>query len=163
MPSNKPAMNQTWKGDWKSRLAARLPALGYGTLQQLLEKNPAISYVRLAEMLGDDVAALQLVWTQFEAAKSQGTIRQAAKDSLAREINGHIKRGWATVRHADFRRAHAFAAWCGPVRDGHPDGERLANNVWDTLISLNPPADWLPGGPDDPFIVQAFDAAWPVT
>lgn len=152
-----------WREDWESRLAQHLRELGCSSVTEYLDQYPALPYVKAASQLGDDVAAVQLIWKHFQEADTTEKLRRVAQDSLAREIRDKIKRGWGIGKHFAFRKAHAFASWSTHLENARANSEQLAQRIWEVLLALNPPENWLPNGFDDPLIVRAFDEAWPVS
>jgi hypothetical protein len=112
-----------------------------------------------AERLGDDVAAFQLEWMHFEEGKND--IRRLAMDSLARDVKSHLPAGWRHGTKGDFDTAGAYADWVVRLEQQQPEIKPKAKAVWAALEELHPPVGWLPSGPDDPFIVDAFSRGWP--
>jgi len=154
-----------WHGDWRQRLALKLPQLGYSDLDAFLGDNPAVGYVTLAAMCGDaSIAAMQIVGEQIRLAVEHGAVRAAARDSLIRFINEYVPRGWGMGKHFAHRSASAFAAWKTTLQAHMPENpsvDAMAKRLLDELESQSIPLGWLPRGPSDPFITAAFDSAWP--
>jgi hypothetical protein len=118
-------------------------------------------YVKLAKRLGGDVAAVHVMWVQFEEAEHRGRVRNAAMDGLARELTAHLKRGWGRGLHRQFNAAGADAGFLTLLDHAHRECRPLAEAVWRALQDLCPPTGWLPSGADDPLIVAAFAKGWP--
>lgn len=154
--------DRVWGGDWQSRLYLRLNSLGFKTLREFLAQFPAEPYLKLTVRLGKDIAALQLIWLQFQEAQQQGMIREAAKDCLVREIAGQLPRGWGKGVRVDYHTAGVYANWLTELTRLQPDARLVADAVWRALNDLKPPQGWLPMGPDDPLIVAAFAKGWPL-
>ena len=83
----------TWHGDWRARIRSLVQSHGYITIEDFLSKYPSEPYTKLVPRLGEDVAAIQLSWMQFEEAQERDRIRGASMDCLARCITGSVKRG----------------------------------------------------------------------
>jgi len=143
------------------RIRSLLHSRGFESTSDLLSRFPAKPYVDLAADLGNDMAALQLEWMQFEEAKEQGKLRDAAMDSLARELAGHLREGWGRGTQVDFNTAGVFADWVTRLEDYDPDLVPRAEAVWQALHELRPPEGWKPEGPDNPLLAFAFDKGWP--
>ncbi len=62
--------------------------------------------------------------------------------------------GWNMDERSAFERTHAFASWAAAV--GGLIGQAACDAIRDKLEGANIPVGWLPEGPDDPFIEQAF-------
>jgi hypothetical protein len=151
--------SQIWTGDWRTIIRARLHPRGAETVSDFAKQYPALPYIKLARLLGTDVAAPQLQIMQFEEAKAEGSLREAAKDALCRTVHLHLKRGWKKGKHAEFNTAGVYADWLALVRFSAFCPERLPTPeaVWNGLKASEPPAGWIPSGPDDALIVAAFD------
>ncbi len=159
--SNQDTGQRVWGGEWRAKVRARLHAIGCETVEDLLTRHPAEPYLKLVKRLGDDVAALQVTVLQFEEAIEQGRFREAAKDRLARLINGHLKKGWGRGLHLDFNTAGVYADWATELEKFRPESRPLADAVWRALLTLPPPQGWTPTGPDDAIIKAAFEKGWP--
>jgi hypothetical protein len=151
-----------WGGNWRVKLTSRLRALGCTSVTEALASFPAEPYIQVAQSLGDDVAALQLEWIQFEEAKRVGRVRQVAMDSLVRDLNRYLPDGWRGAK-GDFDTASVFGTWATRLEQNMPELEPRARAVWKALKALHPPLSWSPAGPGDPFIVEAFSQGWPET
>lgn len=158
---------------WQGRLRARLREMGYATMEAWLADNPGLTYIELAERLGNEVAVpAGIVRIQFEEAKARGRLREAAMDSLPREIKDRLPSGWQKMSEYEasvsadqieriiFLTASAFGFWAphlDSVANKHP-----ALAVWKALEQSYPPVGWKPSGPTDPLIVAAFEKGWPI-
>lgn len=161
----KPVPNP-WRGDWKSRLEAKLNSMGFECLEQFLDANPGVDYLRMAKMLTEaDVAALQLYGEHIRNATARNRLREAARDSLVRFLVEHLKYGWGQGRHFDFHWASAVAAWKSCiVQFGSKDQHIVASldAVINALKEAAPPTGWIPQSPSDEYIETAFERGWPV-
>lgn len=164
-------MNQeittVWHDDWQNRLSEFLAETGYQNLEEFLDANPAVPYIKLATMAKSaHLAAMQIYGLHLRQAAAEGNLRNAARDAFARFIAEHVKRGWKVGIHFSRCRAGAFADWITTVRhnsEGLDEAELEAkcDRVCKELERLDPPAGWRPTGRDDEFLVSAFDAGWP--
>ena len=152
---------RVWGGDWQSRIRGLLHANGFETVREVLANYPAEPYTKVGKHLGDDIAGFQILQLQYQEALDCDGIRDVAADALAREIAGKLKRGWGRKMHRDFNRAHAFSSWIGAMRNYAPDFESSYTAVWNALLQFEPPDDWVPNGPNDPIIADAFETGWP--
>jgi hypothetical protein len=100
---------RTWSSGWKANIALRLRDLGYASLTDLLTVMPCQSYADIAERLGPNVAPIQVIAIQFEEAKSTLSVRQAAKDSLCRNINEQLPHGWGRGRDSNWNSIMALS------------------------------------------------------
>jgi hypothetical protein len=152
-----------WGGDWRAKIRARLQETGCESVAAFLGQFPAEPYTKTAERLGNDVAAFQLEWMQFEERKGENDIRSLAMDSLARDVSAHLPSGWRPSAKEDFETAGVYADWVVRLQQAQPEAAPKAKAVWAALEALQPPVGWKPSGPDDPLIVSAFGKAWPST
>lgn len=156
------SVNQIWGDDWRVKIRGRVRSLGCETIGDFLSRYPSEHYYKVARRLGSDVAAVQLAQMQFEEVADPSEFRQAAMDGIAREIVGHLKRGWGIGKHADFNTAGAYTGWMALLqfRANAPDQLPRGDAVWSEIRAIKPPQGWLPSGPDDPIIKAAFARAW---
>jgi hypothetical protein len=155
-------MIPAWQDDWRKRVMARIRARGFETIADFMSHYPGQPYVKLANKLGSDVAALQLEWLQFGEASSEEEIRKVAMDSLARELNQQVPDGWKSVAQKDFHIVGAFVDWIIKVEQKNISLKKKAQAVWNSLEKLQPPLGWLPSGSQDDLIVKAFEEGWPL-
>lgn len=145
---------QTWQGDWLARIHQRVHALGFSSVVRFAEQRPRATLMQLAAELGDDVAAIQVEGALRYEAEKTGTFRKFARDLLVRCIRHDLPMGWRIGETFDFDRAGVFANWSAGVEGLLDKPSRKA--VWSLLKEADIPTGWLPEGPDDPFIEQAF-------
>jgi len=155
-------VSRVWCPDWRARLKARLESLGSHTMTEFLGRVPSEPYLKVAQMLGEDVAALQLEWMQFEEAREQNTIRYVAMDSLARELKYHLPTGWRYGAKGDFDTASVYADWIVRLEQYDRNLKAIGKAVWQALEERTPPVGWSPSGPEDRLLVAAFAKGWPV-
>ena len=157
-------MSVAWRGNWKKRILDRLQAQGFATLMDYLRQKPTVPYLEIADLLGkDDVAAFHVEWLHFEEAVKQGQFREAAIDSLVREISHHLPNGWKEEAKGDFNTASVWADWIVRLENYSNNIKPIASAVWSELLDSHPPAGWKPQAAEDYRIVRAFDVAWPPT
>lgn len=141
---------QTWRGDWLSRIYERVQSLGFDSVTAFAEAKPTDTLLQLAAALGDDVAAIQLEGILFSEAEKSGRFDRFARGLLVRSIRQWMPAGWNSSEQFELARADAFASWAVTMRKfqdtPHIDG------VWNVMRSLDVPDGWLPQGPNDPVI-----------
>ena len=157
--------NDIWLGNWHAKIRGRIHAEGCETVTDFAKRHALLPYFKLARLIGEDVAAVQVAMMQFEEAKQAGLMREAAKDALSRGIHQHLKHGWNKGMHAKRMTAGAYAEWLSVLefRTLAPELLPMGQAVWDALVASNPPVGWLPTGPDDPIVAAAFDRGWPTS
>jgi hypothetical protein len=153
--------DQVWGGNWRAKIKARVHAIGCETVSEFLARFPAEPYITVAQRLGNDIAAFQLEWMQFE--EGNNAIRWLAMDSLTRDITSHLPAGWRHGTKDDFDTAGAYADWIVRLEQQQPEIKDKAKAVWTALEELHPPVGWMPSGTDDPFVVNAFFKGWAET
>jgi hypothetical protein len=155
-------MNAAWQGNWKKRLLDRLQTQGFTTLTDYLRQKPAVPYLEIADLLGkEDVAAFHVEWLHFEEAIQHGKLREAAIDSLIREIAHHLPNGWKEEAKGDFNTASVWGDWIVRLENYANNIKPIASAVWTQLSDSRPPAGWKPQNLDDQRIIRAFEKAWP--
>jgi hypothetical protein len=152
-----------WSGDWHAKIRGRVHAQGCETISDFAKRHPSLPYFKLARLLGNDVAAVQLAIVHFEEAKASGCLREVAMAAFCRALHQHLKRGWNKGMRVDFHTAGAYAEWRAMLesRAFAPELIPLGEAVWKALKDSVPPTGWLPSGPDDPIVTAAFAKAWP--
>ena len=152
----------TWTADWPKRVLSRLRIQGFETVRDFLKRYPAKPYTHLVKMIAPWVAAMQLTRLQMEEALREGRLRDAAMDSLTRNLN-ELPDGWVPDGETESRAAAAAAhSTTLIVIDGRsPKLRSTMLEVYRVLKGMRPPIGWRPAGPDDPLIVEAFEQAWP--
>lgn len=157
-------MAEAWIGDWRGRIRGYVRAQGYITLSAFLSDYPGHTYGQLAEILGPDVAPIQIAETARDDAETTMALRAIAQDALVRYLQAHLPQGWGSVdKLTHFNRAHAFAAWASLLNRAKQSRETdgRAQSVWNALEQLAPEPSWQPTSPHDPLIQRAFDLGWP--
>jgi hypothetical protein len=155
-------MSAAWQGDWNNRILDRLRAQHFSTLLEYLRQKPALPYLEVADILGiDDVAAIHVEWLHFEEAIKHSQFREAAIDSLVREISHHLPGGWKEETKGDFDTASVWADWIVRLESYSNNIKPIASAVWRELLDSKPPAGWKPLAAEDQRITLAFDLAWP--
>ncbi len=154
-----------WQGNWQERLNSKLQSLGHSSLREFFDSHPGVSYLVLAENLGDaNIAAMQLYGEHLRQATEVNQLRAASIDCLCRLLVQHLKRGWGVGKHFPVRVASAFGDWKSIVSQFSNQSEAdlsCLDAVTSALKGLNPPDGWVPVGPHDEFLTKAFDAGWP--
>lgn len=152
----------TWNPNWPTRITARLEALGFTSIMDYVRAFPGEGVLALADRLGADVAATQLIRMVAEEGRRRGRLRDAVRELLARRVPDHLPGGWGTGADCEFNTAGVYSSWAATlVVDGgceHLKPEMKA--VWNALKALAPPTGWKPATGDDPLIVAAFEKGW---
>ena len=145
-------MNTTWHGDWGSRIKARIADLGFPSARSFADAHISLSYIDLAIILGDDVAAVQVESVLHDEAIDQSELTYFSRSSLVRRLNQALPKGWGLGARADFKAASAFANWTASLPDAHQERcRRIFKRIQDEASK-----GWRPGSPSDPIISSAF-------
>lgn len=157
-----------WGRGWEEPLRAAARQVGHTDFLGLMNAHVGEPYGRvlrlLRETLGYQVPIMQVYRLHMQEAITAGLGREAAKDSLVRILRQQVGKGWNRGKGSQEKRAWARAYWVLPYTDTK-DMERvnaLADKVWEELKAMNPPDEWCPATPNDPFIEEAFARGWPV-
>lgn len=150
-----------WSPDWPDQVESKARALGFANLTELLAGMPARPYGEVANRLG--VVPMQVLAVQYREAGLTGRIRDAAKDSLARNLVQKLPNGWGMGEDADWQAVHALSSWSSGIQvtGGRPDLRPMLLRIANALRTLPPPQGWVPCGPSDPIIEYVFESEWP--
>jgi hypothetical protein len=137
-----------WQGLWRVRVYERVRERGFSSLTAFAEARPAIPMHMLADELGEDVAAVQLLGGLLVEAEQRKRVMRFVRDVLVRELADALPSGWPAVLDDTnrFQVAKALSSWF--VYTPEPYRERV-DRVGDTLLATPPPPGWRPLGPDD--------------
>ena len=152
-----------WEGDWRKRLLCRFENSGHECAWAYLAGHPAEPYSLIAAKLGDDIAPLQIEWLQIEEAREKGAMKTFAMDSLARDLKHFLPTGWRSSARDDFDTARAFATWSTRLEQAMPELSGTTTAIWNAIEKQIPYTGWIPTGPNDSYIQQAFLLEWPET
>lgn len=132
-------------------------------MSEFLEAVPAMPYGEVSKRLDPNVAPVQVISLQFREARSDGSIRNAAKDNLCRNILGRFPGGWGIGERPEWQEARALASWSSDViaTGGSAELKPVVDAVMHHFRRFPPPLGWITEGSEDPIIRDAFDAAWP--
>lgn len=144
-------MSETWKKGWQTALRERLKAAGYSSLTDFAEQRPTATFAALAEHLAP-AAPIQVEALLRAEAQAGSFFGRFVRSALLRCLR-ELPNGWDGSAQGAFARACAFSSWSGAVGRGH---EQACHRVWDALEAACPPNGWLPEGPEDPIISNAF-------
>lgn len=157
-----PNYGHEWRGDWLARLLDILRTKGFESLTSFAHTMPLSTLDDLVSSLGEgDVAPIQLQWRLVEEAQASKTSRECALDLFVRFLR-EVKQGWPSdlswEGQEDVR--HVLTSWQNSLKD--EQYEAIANEIVDELLqATDVPPGWLPGGVDDPRLVDLFERHWP--
>ena len=154
---------QTWQRDWPNALREAVHSLGFSSLTDALAAMPGRPYGEVANRLGN-VAPIQVIAIQFREARQSGRVRDAAKDSLCRNLVERLPNGWRVGEKSDWQSVLALSSWSSEIKvTGEcPELESTLFAVSSALRATPPPTGWIPLGPHDRIIESAFDLHWPI-
>lgn len=144
----------TWQGDWIARIYRRVHKRGFESVTAFAVTRPTATLLELAAELGEGVAAIQIEGVLYSEAEKSGTFAGFARGLLVRCIWQWMPAGWNTGEEVDMQRADVFAEWSACVKGFMK--KSIRKTVWERLKAADVPTGWLPEGPSDPFIEQAF-------
>lgn len=142
-----------WSGDWKTRVKRRVVERGYKSVIEMCRANEALPYTKLAQLVGSDVAPVQVVILFREESLLMGEYDLFVKSSLVRSLHEKLLDGWSDKKEVDFQEAWALASWETMIGEQNQDE---ANRVKKALLEMQIPKGWLPKNISDPILVQAF-------
>ncbi len=151
---------RVWTSDWKRKVYIRLCAAEADSVTEWLSRYPGVPYLELADVLGADVAAIQIEMLHMEEAIQRRDLRSAAIDSLIRDFSEYLPNGWKEQPDGDFDTASVYATWATRITQADSRLEEITLKVWRHLKQMSPPKGWMPEGLDDRLINAAFDAQW---
>ena len=139
-------------------------AKGFNSATEFLANYPGVPFLKVVDEVADWVAAMQLIRVYFQEAQRSGQYRKAAIDGLARELNQMLPDGWSVDPTSESRAAAAVAhtSTALSVDGGMSESFDRLLPVFRGLQQSNPPHGWMPTGPDDPLLKNAFDRAWAI-
>ncbi|ATB50419.1 NUDIX hydrolase [Corallococcus macrosporus] len=137
-----------WQGNIKARLYERVRERGYDSLTAFAEARPAVPLYVLADELGNDVAAVQVLSGLLYEAERHKRVTRFVRDVLVRELSERFPDGWPDTLDDATRGevALALGAWTAYTPETHKERVRQARAV---LRATPPLAGWRPLGPDD--------------
>lgn len=144
----------TWRSDWGNRVLAAVRAAGYSGLSEFAQAYPTLTYPALANRLGDDIAPVHVEQLLRDSHLSKGEVTLFARDSIVRIIHEYLPQGWARDERSMVLAAQAFGARSAGLGE---EFDEQADTIWDRFDHLEMPGGWLPEGPDDPVLNEAFE------
>jgi hypothetical protein len=156
-------LQHNWSPDWKGRISDSVQVLGFSNLTDLLAAMPSRPYGDIATLLGN-FAPIQIISVQFQEAKLAGKVRDAAKDSLCRNLVEKLPKGWGNGENSEWKSVMALSGWSSEIQvtGGCEELRPILMAVSDALCELPPPKGWSPKGPDDLLIESVFQSHWPI-
>ncbi|MCK6576323.1 hypothetical protein L6V77_35185 [Myxococcota bacterium] len=153
-------MVSPWRGDWERRVAERVGALGFESVEFFVQSRRGRPFGELAKELGEDVAHMQIERMYLSECNEDGRLVEAAAECLARTIIERFPRGWGIGVRLDYRTASALAAWISDMLHRVEQSElteAALDAIADALQKTHPPPKgWLPENGQDPLIQRAF-------
>ncbi|NVJ05093.1 NUDIX hydrolase [Myxococcus sp. AM001] len=142
---------EAWRGNIKARLYERARERGFGSLTAFAEARPAVPLYALADELGNDVAAVQVLSGLLYEAQQRKQVTRLVRDVLVRELAERFPNGWPGTLDNVTRGevALGLGTWSAYSPETHK--ERV-DRAGDALLANPPPAGWRPLGPDDAFL-----------
>lgn len=158
-----PAPAEVWPHNWAERILERIGELGFASIADFLAAAPAQPYPGIAAMLGAWIAPIQVISLHFSEARRNGTVREAAMDSLARSIVERFPDGWGIGEDPAWQCTSALASWISELvaTGGFVDLQPVLLAIARDLELSQPATGWVPSGVLDPVICAAFDRHWP--
>lgn len=143
---------EAWRGNIKARLYERVRERGFESLTAFAEARPAVPLYALADELGNDVAAVQVLSGLLAEAERSRTVTRFVRDVLVRELSERFPKGWPDVLDDATRGeiAMALGAWSAYSPETHKERVKRARAG---LRDTPPPAGWRPRGPDDELLM----------
>ncbi|NTX53408.1 NUDIX hydrolase [Myxococcus sp. CA039A] len=137
-----------WRGNIRVRLYERVRACGYDSLTAFAAARPAVPLYALADELGDDIAAVQVLSGLLNEAEQHKQVTRFVRDVLVRELSERFPNGWPDALDDAIRGeiALALGSWTSYSPDTHKERVRQARAA---LRVSPPPPGWRPLGPDD--------------
>ncbi|NPC69899.1 NUDIX hydrolase [Corallococcus exiguus] len=137
-----------WQGNIKARLYERDRERGYDSLTAFADARPAVPLYVLADELGNDVAAVQVLSGLLHEAERHKRVTRFVRDVLVREVAEGLPDGWPPILDdaSRFEVAMTLGRWSAYTPETH---EERVRQVRDVLLASPPPPGWRPLSPDD--------------
>jgi hypothetical protein len=129
-------------------LYERVRERGHDSLTAFAEAHPAVPLYALADELGEDVAAVQVLSGLLAEAEQRKQVTRFVRDVLVRELSEALPKGWPTGTDEEARLevAIALGRWSAYTPETHLKQVEQARAA---LRATPPPPGWRPLGPDD--------------
>ncbi|WP_426735930.1 NUDIX hydrolase [Myxococcus faecalis] len=137
-----------WQGNIKARLYERVRERGYDSLTAFAESRPAVPLYVLADEMGNDVAAVQILSGLMYEAEHRNQVTRLVRDVLVRELAERFPNGWPDVLDDASRVevAMGLGSWFAYTPLTHRERVDRAGSA---LLANPPPIGWCPLGPED--------------
>ncbi|MBZ4394115.1 NUDIX hydrolase [Myxococcus sp. AS-1-15] len=137
-----------WQGNIKARLYERVRERGYDSLTAFAESRPAVPLYVLADEMGNDVAAVQILSGLMYEAEHRNQVTRLVRDVLVRELAERFPNGWPDVLDDASRVevAMGLGSWFAYTPLTHRERVDRAGSA---LLANPPPIGWRPLGPED--------------
>jgi hypothetical protein len=134
--------------------------LGYSSLDAYSDQRPEMTYYQivaeLGEVAGREFAPVQVENLLRDAAVTPEQIQRFARGSFVRHLRKLMPEGWNNGADSVFNFAHALGAWISRLPTAYAE---QCQRVGRQLRLIQPAKGWLPNGPDDPLVAEAFRQA----
>lgn len=149
--------------DWMKHISVAAKSRGFHRLSELLATMPCRPYAEVASALGVP-APIQIVAARFREPENDWQFREAAKDSLCRNLVEQLPDGWGIGDASEWQAVRALSSWTSEIQvtGGRGDLKSQLHAVARVLREAKPPNGWSPIGPSDPLIEYSFDLGWPL-
>lgn len=146
------------------RIVQQLRSLGFDSLQEHLAAMSGQPYRNVAARF-DDFVFIQMIGMQFEEARRNSAIREAAMDCLCRNIAEAFPDGWNTGDNPEWGVVSALSSWMSEVQvTGRcPELRPRLLAVATALRGIGPNVGWLPENNEDGVLREAFNQGWPMS
>lgn len=156
---------QLASNEWTEALSRTLNGRGFRSLTDYADSLPMASLAELASNLGGSLFALEQ--RLVAEAEARGTIERCARDLFARALRDEFPNGWqpnvlersAAVAGQMYGIASIFLILLSALPEAY---HGAVERVELAMGSVELPAGWKPGGPEDPILIELFGTCWHV-
>lgn len=142
-----------WKGDSRKRISDGAKKNGFPSVLAFAQVHPTLGFEQLAELLGENIAPIQVLWLLREEYVSASNMRGFAISCFVRYFTEIVPKGWRVEANFDFKFAHALACWSSSLGS---ELEQDCDVVIERFNRKSLPTGWLPSGEDDPIVSEIF-------
>jgi hypothetical protein len=148
--------------DWRRTLMTQIRSRGFASATAYAESRPLLSLNNLVEDLGlPPAAAYGLERDLIDEAEQNGRMDQCARSLFVRDLRVELPDGWPAPSDGDptrlIQRAKAFASLAFALPQVYAPALHRVRNA---MERADIPGGWLPTGPEDPVLMEAFTSHW---